>query len=136
MTPAQIIERAVASVKRAKSYCADIEFSPEDAARTELDFLCEVVAAAIEAGATTVNIPDTVGYATPTPVCGSDSHAEGTRSATSTRRSSARTATTTWAWRWPTVWPGSRPGRGRWSARSTASASARATRRSRRSSWR
>ena len=66
MTPAQIIERAVASVRRARSYCPDIEFSPEDAARTELDFLCEVVAAAIEAGATTVNIPDTVGYATPT----------------------------------------------------------------------
>ena len=64
--PRQIIERAVASVRRAKSYCMDIEFSPEDAARTELDFLCEVVEAAIEAGATTVNIPDTVGYATPT----------------------------------------------------------------------
>ena len=66
MTRAEIIERAVASVRRAKSYCMDIEFSPEDAARTELDFLCEVVEAAIEAGATTVNIPDTVGYATPT----------------------------------------------------------------------
>jgi 2-isopropylmalate synthase len=66
MTKAQIIERAVAGVKRARSYCADIEFSPEDAARTEHDFLCEVVEAAIDAGATTVNIPDTVGYATPT----------------------------------------------------------------------
>jgi 2-isopropylmalate synthase len=65
MTPAQIIERAVASVKRAKAVCQDIEFSPEDAARTEIDFLCEVVEAAIEAGATTVNIPDTVGYAMP-----------------------------------------------------------------------
>jgi 2-isopropylmalate synthase len=66
MTPKQIIKRAVESVERAKSYCPDIEFSPEDAARTEPDFLCEVVEAAIEAGATTVNIPDTVGYATPT----------------------------------------------------------------------
>ncbi len=65
MTKAQIIERAVASVRRAKSCCPDVEFSPEDAARTELEFLCEVVQAAIEAGATTVNIPDTVGYATP-----------------------------------------------------------------------
>jgi 2-isopropylmalate synthase len=65
MTPKQIIERAVASVQRAKSFCADVEFSPEDAARTEIDFLCEVVEAAIEAGAATVNIPDTVGYATP-----------------------------------------------------------------------
>jgi 2-isopropylmalate synthase len=55
----------VAGVRRAAGYCADIEFSPEDAARTEPDFLCEVVEAAIDAGATTVNIPDTVGYATP-----------------------------------------------------------------------
>ncbi len=65
MTQAQIIERAVQSVRRAKGYCPDIEFSPEDAARTEPDFLCEVVEAAIDAGATTVNIPDTVGYAMP-----------------------------------------------------------------------
>ena len=61
----QIIERAVAGVKRAAGYCPDVEFSPEDAVRTESDFLCEVVEATIEAGATTVNIPDTVGYATP-----------------------------------------------------------------------
>src|SRR5262249_3703882 len=65
MTKEQIIERAVQCVRRAKACCDDIEFSPEDAARTELDFLCEVVEAAIEAGATTVNIPDTVGYAVP-----------------------------------------------------------------------
>ncbi|HEY2159551.1 MAG TPA: 2-isopropylmalate synthase, partial [Isosphaeraceae bacterium] len=65
MTTAQVVERAVASVKRARAVCADVEFSPEDAARTEVDFLCEVVEAAIAAGATTVNIPDTVGYATP-----------------------------------------------------------------------
>ncbi len=60
-----IIRNAVEGVKRAKSYCPNIEFSPEDASRTESDFLCQVVEAAIEAGATTVNIPDTVGYATP-----------------------------------------------------------------------
>ena len=65
MTRDQIIERAVAGVERALSYCDDVEFSPEDAARTEHDFLCEVVEAAVAAGATTVNIPDTVGYATP-----------------------------------------------------------------------
>ncbi len=65
MDKQEIIRRAVEGVKRAKSYCDDIEFSPEDAARTEADFLCEVVEAAIQAGATTVNIPDTVGYATP-----------------------------------------------------------------------
>lgn len=65
MTRDEIIARAVAGVRRARSYCPDVEFSPEDAARTELDFLVEVVTAAIDAGATTVNIPDTVGYSTP-----------------------------------------------------------------------
>ncbi len=65
MDKEEIIRRAIAGVKRAKSVCDNIEFSPEDAARTEPDFLCEVVEAAIAAGATTVNIPDTVGYATP-----------------------------------------------------------------------
>ncbi|MCG8583481.1 MAG: 2-isopropylmalate synthase [Pirellulales bacterium] len=65
MDKQEIIARAVAGVQRAKGYCDNIEFSPEDAARTESDFLCEVVEAAIGAGATTVNIPDTVGYATP-----------------------------------------------------------------------
>jgi len=65
MSPDEIISRAVAGVTRAKSYCDNIEFSPEDAARTEPDFLCRVVEAVIAAGATTVNIPDTVGYATP-----------------------------------------------------------------------
>jgi 2-isopropylmalate synthase len=65
MTPAEVVARAVEGVKRARDLCADVEFSPEDAARTELDFLTEVVEKAIEAGATTLNIPDTVGYATP-----------------------------------------------------------------------
>jgi 2-isopropylmalate synthase len=65
MTTDEIVARAVAGVERAKRYCDDIEFSPEDAARTEHDFLCRVVEAAITAGATTINIPDTVGYATP-----------------------------------------------------------------------
>jgi 2-isopropylmalate synthase len=65
MDKEDIIRHAVAGVKRAKGYCEDIEFSPEDASRTEIDFLCQVVEAAIGAGATTVNIPDTVGYATP-----------------------------------------------------------------------
>ena len=61
----EIVQRAVDGVKRAVGYCSNVEFSPEDAVRTETDFLCEVVEAAIDAGATTVNIPDTVGYATP-----------------------------------------------------------------------
>ena len=65
MAKEEIIRRAVEGVQRAKGYCNDIEFSPEDASRTEFDFLTEVVERAIEAGATTVNIPDTVGYAVP-----------------------------------------------------------------------
>jgi 2-isopropylmalate synthase len=65
MDRAEIMQRAVDGVRRAKGYCEDVEFSPEDAARTELDFLVEVVERVIEAGATTVNIPDTVGYAVP-----------------------------------------------------------------------
>jgi 2-isopropylmalate synthase len=65
MTPDQVVERAVAAVKRARNYCADVEFSPEDAGRSELDFLCRVLEAVIDAGAGTVNIPDTVGYAVP-----------------------------------------------------------------------
>ncbi|MBQ9873445.1 MAG: 2-isopropylmalate synthase [Thermoguttaceae bacterium] len=65
MTQEEIIARAVAGVERAKGYCANVEFSPEDACRTEIDFLCKVVEATIAAGATTVNIPDTVGYTTP-----------------------------------------------------------------------
>src|SRR5437667_5617281 len=65
MAKDEIVRRAVEGVERAKSHCEDVEFSPEDAARTELDFLAEVVERAVEAGATTVNIPDTVGYAVP-----------------------------------------------------------------------
>ncbi len=65
MAKEEILRRAVEGVQRAKALCADIEFSPEDASRTELDFLTEVVEKAIEAGATTINLPDTVGYAVP-----------------------------------------------------------------------
>lgn len=65
MAKEEIIRRAVEGVQRARDYCDDVEFSPEDAARTELDFLAEVVEKAVEAGATTINIPDTVGYAVP-----------------------------------------------------------------------
>jgi len=62
----QCLEQARQSVRLAKSLCPDVEFSPEDATRTDRDFLCEVVQAVIDAGATTVNIPDTVGYTMPT----------------------------------------------------------------------
>lgn len=65
MNEDEITARAIEGVKLAARYCDDIEFSPEDAARTEHEFLCRVVEAAIDAGATTINIPDTVGYTTP-----------------------------------------------------------------------
>ncbi|MBN2302219.1 MAG: 2-isopropylmalate synthase [Lentisphaerae bacterium] len=61
----EILKQAVASIKYAKKFCKDVQFSPEDASRTEPDFLAEIVKAAIDAGATTINIPDTVGYAIP-----------------------------------------------------------------------
>ena len=65
MAKEEIVRQSIDSVRRARDHCEDIEFSPEDASRTEPDFLVEVVEKAIEAGATTVNIPDTVGYAVP-----------------------------------------------------------------------
>jgi 2-isopropylmalate synthase len=65
MTKSEIIETAVKGVSHAKNYVEDVQFSPEDAARTEHHFLVEVVQAAVDAGATTINIPDTVGYAVP-----------------------------------------------------------------------
>jgi 2-isopropylmalate synthase len=63
--PEDVLDLAVASVERAKSYCDDVEFSPMDASRTDPEYLIKLVEAAIAAGATTVNIPDTVGYAIP-----------------------------------------------------------------------
>ncbi|NDW14548.1 2-isopropylmalate synthase [Alteromonas genovensis] len=61
-----VVDMAVAAVKHARKYTNDVEFSCEDAGRTHIDYLCRMVEAAIHAGATTVNIPDTVGYTTPT----------------------------------------------------------------------
>ncbi len=61
----EIVKQAVASIKYARRFCTDVEFSPEDASRTEPDFLAQVLEAAIDAGAGTINIPDTVGYAIP-----------------------------------------------------------------------
>ena len=61
----ECIEQARDAVRLAKSYCQDVEFSAEDATRSDRDFLCEVLAAVVEAGATTINIPDTVGYSVP-----------------------------------------------------------------------
>ncbi len=65
MDEKEVLESAVAAVKRAKRYTEDVEFSPEDATRSDYDFLFRVLEAVIRAGATTLNIPDTVGYAVP-----------------------------------------------------------------------
>src|SRR5436309_2092209 len=65
MTPEQVKHEAGAGVARAKGYCADVEFSPEDGYRSDPDFMCEVCQVAIDAGATTLNIPDTVGFGVP-----------------------------------------------------------------------
>ncbi len=65
MTPQQVLKQAVEMVKYARSLCPDVEFSPEDAGRSDPKFLYKVVGAVIDAGAQTVNIPDTVGYTTP-----------------------------------------------------------------------
>src|SRR5579884_1211391 len=65
MAPAEVLERVKDMVAYAKGLCDDVEFSPEDAGRSRPEFLYEVLANAIRAGATTLNIPDTVGYTTP-----------------------------------------------------------------------
>ncbi|MDH5784809.1 MAG: 2-isopropylmalate synthase, partial [Chromatiales bacterium] len=65
MTPDQVVEQAVAAVKRARQYTDNVEFSAEDAGRSEIDFLCRIFEAVITAGATTLNVPDTVGYNLP-----------------------------------------------------------------------
>ncbi len=65
MKPQQVIDAAVKAVKIAKEYTDDVEFSAEDAVRSDLDFLAKIFTAVIDAGATTINIPDTVGYSVP-----------------------------------------------------------------------
>ena len=65
MAPAEVHQQVIDSVGRARNLCDDVEWSPEDATRTEHDFLCRCVESAIKAGASTINIPDTVGYALP-----------------------------------------------------------------------
>ncbi|MGH9195670.1 MAG: 2-isopropylmalate synthase, partial [Acidimicrobiia bacterium] len=66
MTPDEVMKASIEGVKRARGYTDDVEFSPQDATRSDPDFMIAVCRAAVEAGATTINIPDTVGFATPT----------------------------------------------------------------------
>ena len=63
--PHQVLDMVIAQVTRARNHVDDVEWSAEDGTRTEFDFLCRCVEAAIKAGATTINIPDTVGYTVP-----------------------------------------------------------------------
>src|SRR5690349_8430941 len=65
MTPEQVLAEAASAVAHARSYTDDVEFSPEDASRSDFDFMCEVLQAVVDNGATTLNIPDTVGFAIP-----------------------------------------------------------------------
>ena len=65
MTPEQVKEETARGVARAREHTDDVEFSPQDATRTPLDFMIEVLKTAVDAGATTLNIPDTVGYGIP-----------------------------------------------------------------------
>jgi 2-isopropylmalate synthase len=65
MSPDQVVDQAIHAVRRARQYTDDVEFSPEDAGRSDIEFLCRVLEAVIDAGARTLNIPDTVGYAVP-----------------------------------------------------------------------
>ena len=65
MSREEVLKMAVNSVELARQFTDDVEFSPEDASRSDMDFMCDVIEAAINAGATTINIPDTVGYAMP-----------------------------------------------------------------------
>ena len=65
MEPDQVVEQAVNAVKMARNLIDDVEFSLEDASRSEFDFMCRIIEAVIDAGASTINVPDTVGYGTP-----------------------------------------------------------------------
>ena len=65
MTPEQVLEQAKQSVRFARNLTSDVEFSPEDGYRSDVDYLCRVLEAVIAEGATTINVPDTVGYAVP-----------------------------------------------------------------------
>jgi 2-isopropylmalate synthase len=109
-TRAQVLDEAVEAVRLARRHVDDVEFSAEDATRTGVEFLSEVTRAVVAAGASTVNIPDTVGYCTPR-------RSRGWWPTPGRIRSSACTATTTSASPWPTRSPPSRRARGRWSAR-------------------
>ena len=136
MAREEIVHAAAEGVEFARTLCEDVEFSPEDASRTELEFLAEVVEAAVAAGATTINIPDTVGYTVPEEYYEIFQYLKTERAWHRQGGAERHIATTISAWPWRTAWRRYGQARARSSARSTASASARATARSRSWSWR
>jgi 2-isopropylmalate synthase len=103
MTPEEVLEQARLAVRFARNQRDNIEFSAEDGYRSDMDFLARVCEAAIREGATTINMPDTVGYAIPE-LYGNFIKTLREKCPTATRPSGPCIATTTWAWRWPTAW--------------------------------
>ena len=92
----QCFDALTAAVKQARGYTDDVEFSAEDATRTDMEFLCRAVEAAIGLGATTINLPDTVGYLTPDEIEDFFTQVRTRVPNRPTKRSSAPTATMTW----------------------------------------
>jgi 2-isopropylmalate synthase len=136
MTPDQVFEQAKQSVRFARNLVADVEFSPEDGYRSDVDYLCRVLEAVIKEGATTINVPDTVGYAVPS-CTATSSKPCANAFPIPTRRFGPCIATTTWAWRSPILWRVCKLAvRGKWNARSTAWASALVTALWKKLSWR
>jgi 2-isopropylmalate synthase len=120
MTPEQVLETSIANVSRARNHIDDVEWSAEDGTRSEMDFLCRIVEAVIKAGATTVNIPDTVGYTVP------EEYTHFMRTLIERVPNSDKAV-------FSVRWPASPAARGRSNAPSTASASGQAMPRSRKS---
>ena len=131
-TRAEVIEMTRQAVALAREYAEEVEFSAEDATRSDVDYLCEVFATAVDAGATIINVPDTVGYTMPT---------EFSRLVSTSARASCRRPQTSRSacivmtisdWLSPIVWRLLKPERARLNARSMVLANAPATLRSKR----
>ena len=136
MSRGEVLAAIRDSVARARDLVDDVEFSAEDAIRTERDFLVECLSVAAEAGASTLNVPDTVGYTTPEEIYDLFRFLGEQVDAAGRDASSRPIAMTISAWRSPTRSPRFAAAPARSNARSTASASAPAIARSRTSSWR
>ncbi len=134
MSREQVLESVHRHVSMARGYLDDIEFSAEDATRTELDFLTEVAQVAIAAGASTINLPDTVGFTTPEEIRAMFQHVIA-NAAGADKVVFSTHCHNDLGLAVATRWPRSKEGRARWKARSTASASAPATARWKKSRW-